>query len=75
MLIRDNPTGLKHLYSAGYVHRDLSTGNLLVCNGLCKITDLEYAKPYDVIEERLLENAAEHGFKTVSLTILIFTFY
>ncbi|KAI3609283.1 hypothetical protein WG66_010668 [Moniliophthora roreri] len=41
-------TGLSIMFSAGMVHRDISTGNLLVSEvdgelG-CKITDLEYAK-------------------------------
>ncbi|EEB99142.1 hypothetical protein MPER_01233 [Moniliophthora perniciosa FA553] len=41
-------TGLLIMFSAGMVHRDISTGNLLVSeiDGelRCKITDLEYAK-------------------------------
>ncbi|KAI3596159.1 hypothetical protein WG66_008975 [Moniliophthora roreri] len=41
-------TGLSIMFSAGVVHRDISTGNLLISevNGelKCKITDLEYAK-------------------------------
>lgn len=67
--------GLKHLYSAGYVHRDLSTGNLLVCNGKCKITDFEYAEPYEGIDPSLLENAVEDGLKTASLIMLFFAFH
>lgn len=74
LLITNIYAGLKYMYSAGYVHRDLSTGNLLKCNGECKITDLEYAKPYERIDPRSLEIAAEHGFKTVSLIISTFTF-
>ncbi|KAL0065232.1 hypothetical protein AAF712_007743 [Marasmius tenuissimus] len=44
--------GLEVLYYAGWVHRDVSVGNLLRChNGadgtyVCKITDLEYARPF-----------------------------
>ncbi|ESK85646.1 hypothetical protein Moror_9949 [Moniliophthora roreri MCA 2997] len=41
-------TGLSIMFSAGMVHRDISTGNLLVSEVdgelRCKITDLEYAK-------------------------------
>ncbi|TCD65719.1 hypothetical protein EIP91_002295 [Steccherinum ochraceum] len=41
--------GLQVFHDAGYVHRDISTGNLLVYtykNGttMCKISDLEYAR-------------------------------
>ncbi|TCD60211.1 hypothetical protein EIP91_010547 [Steccherinum ochraceum] len=43
--------GLKVLHEARFVHRDISTGNLLFWiakNGeiQCKISDLEYARPY-----------------------------
>lgn len=41
--------GLRFLYSAGYVHRDISTGNILLCNGRGKISDLEYARSYEVL--------------------------
>lgn len=46
--------GLELLYSAGYVHRDLSPGNLLSCSdGNCKISDFEYAKPYEHPDGRI----------------------
>ncbi|PBK77621.1 hypothetical protein ARMSODRAFT_1010272 [Armillaria solidipes] len=35
---------LKYLYIASYVHRDISSGNILLCSGRGKISDLEYAK-------------------------------
>ncbi|KAJ8083328.1 hypothetical protein PM082_009200 [Marasmius tenuissimus] len=43
--------GLHDFYRAGYVHRDISSGNLLRCKlkgggYICKIFDLEYARPY-----------------------------
>ncbi|KAK7684955.1 hypothetical protein QCA50_011790 [Cerrena zonata] len=56
--------GLEYMHSAGYVHRDYSPTNLLVCRGLCKITDLEYCKQYDQIKLNLIDDAAKHGFKT-----------
>ncbi|KAJ8083338.1 hypothetical protein PM082_009210 [Marasmius tenuissimus] len=42
---------LHDFYQAGYVHRDISSGNLLRCKlkgsgYICKISDLEYARPY-----------------------------
>ncbi|KAK7042948.1 hypothetical protein VNI00_008685 [Paramarasmius palmivorus] len=44
-------TGMKFMYSAGYVHRDISSGNLLVSisqgNVVCKLIDLECAKRMD----------------------------
>ncbi|KAL0061692.1 hypothetical protein AAF712_011500 [Marasmius tenuissimus] len=52
-------------YLAEYVHRDISSGNLLRCKldsggYVCKISDLEYARP------RLVEKADSkpHDFKT-----------
>jgi hypothetical protein len=30
----------------GYVHRDISTGNVLVVDGGGRLSDLEYAKPF-----------------------------
>ncbi|KAK7026718.1 hypothetical protein VNI00_015491 [Paramarasmius palmivorus] len=58
--------GLEVFYYARWVHRDISTGNLLLCydendQPICKISDLEYARPY------LLEvpaGAPEHAHKT-----------
>ncbi|KAK1228050.1 hypothetical protein PQX77_008929 [Marasmius sp. AFHP31] len=58
--------GLNYFYRAGYVHRDVSNGNLLLCEldgggYICKISDLEYARP------RLAEKKADlkaHDFKT-----------
>lgn len=40
------------MQSAGYVHRDISVGNLLYISseGICKVSDLEYAKPYKTKE-------------------------
>ncbi len=29
-----------------YVHRDISAGNIILCNGVGKISDLEYAKKF-----------------------------
>ncbi|KAK7046067.1 hypothetical protein VNI00_007062 [Paramarasmius palmivorus] len=58
--------GLEVFCDARWVHRDISTGNLLLCydeneQPICKISDLEYARPY------LLEvptGATEHAHKT-----------
>ncbi|KAK0232688.1 hypothetical protein IW262DRAFT_1303335 [Armillaria fumosa] len=38
--------GLRYLYLASYVHRDLSSGNILLCSGKGKISDLEYCKVF-----------------------------
>ncbi|KAF9646538.1 hypothetical protein BDM02DRAFT_3270901 [Thelephora ganbajun] len=35
---------LLHLHKAGWVHRDLSPGNIIVVDGKVKISDLEFAK-------------------------------
>jgi serine/threonine protein kinase len=36
--------GLKIMHTHGYVHRDVSTGNILVFEGRGKLSDLEYSK-------------------------------
>ncbi|KIP02045.1 hypothetical protein PHLGIDRAFT_79694, partial [Phlebiopsis gigantea 11061_1 CR5-6] len=36
--------GLYHLHASGYVHRDISVGNILIVNGKGKLGDVEYAK-------------------------------
>ncbi|KIP01559.1 hypothetical protein PHLGIDRAFT_38259 [Phlebiopsis gigantea 11061_1 CR5-6] len=36
--------GLYHMHAAGYVHRDISAGNILVVGGKAKLGDVEYAK-------------------------------
>ncbi|KAF9230900.1 hypothetical protein BU15DRAFT_83049 [Melanogaster broomeanus] len=36
--------GLEYMHRAGWVHRDISSGNVLRCNHQSKIADLEYAK-------------------------------
>ena len=65
-------SGLRVLWRAGYVHRDISMGNLLLCETankktVCKISDLEYAQPQLV---RSVEGSPQHGHKTVSLQSL-----
>jgi serine/threonine protein kinase len=36
--------GLRIMHAHGYVHRDISTGNIIYHDGHGKIADLEYAK-------------------------------
>ncbi len=36
--------GLRLLFRAGYVHRDVSSANILWVNGVGKLSDLEYCK-------------------------------
>ncbi|KAG7449398.1 uncharacterized protein BT62DRAFT_929364 [Guyanagaster necrorhizus] len=38
--------GLYYLYKGYYVHRDISAGNIILCNGMGKISDLEYVKRF-----------------------------
>lgn len=35
------------MHKSGWVHRDLSPGNIIIVNGVGKITDLEYATRED----------------------------
>ncbi|KAK0190693.1 hypothetical protein F5146DRAFT_1045365 [Armillaria mellea] len=42
--LSDALEGLHHLYMGHYVHRDISAGNIIICDGRAKISDLEYAK-------------------------------
>ena len=60
-------TGLRMLNEAGFVHRDISTGNLLLCMlddgaSICKLSDLEYSRP-----QQLSAGAIQHQTKTVCL--------
>ncbi|CCM06760.1 uncharacterized protein FIBRA_09058 [Fibroporia radiculosa] len=48
---------LQFLHEAGWVHRDLSTGNILILNGKVKLADFEYAK-------RLDDQADAHEIRT-----------
>ncbi|KAK0190699.1 hypothetical protein F5146DRAFT_1137526 [Armillaria mellea] len=44
--LSDALKGLHHLYLGQYVHRDISAGNIIICDGIAKISDLEYAKKF-----------------------------
>lgn len=35
------------MHKCGWVHRDISSGNILIVDGIVKIGDLEYAKRLD----------------------------
>ncbi|KIP07792.1 hypothetical protein PHLGIDRAFT_12972 [Phlebiopsis gigantea 11061_1 CR5-6] len=47
---------LRSLHSLGWVHRDISCGNVLVVNGVTKLADFEYAKRQ--------EDTNPHGIRT-----------
>ena len=40
-------TALQAVHKCGWVHRDISSGNILLVDGVVKIADLEYAKKMD----------------------------
>ncbi|OCB90762.1 hypothetical protein A7U60_g2006 [Sanghuangporus baumii] len=54
-VLGDSTKALKFIHGAGWVHRDLSVGNLYLYEGRGLIGDLEYAmqKNYDVEHELL----------------------
>jgi serine/threonine protein kinase len=43
-LLTEMVQGLRIMHEHGYVHRDVSTGNIIFHDGNGKIADLEYAK-------------------------------
>ena len=57
---------LHALHRLGWVHRDISYGNVLIVEGRGKITDLEYSK-------RVNDNTGPHGIRTVRLRTLFIT--
>ena len=46
LLISTLLIALAFLTKKGYVHRDMSPGNIIVYNGRAKLNDLEFAKEY-----------------------------
>jgi Fungal protein kinase len=57
--------GLRWLFRAGYVHRDISAGNVLCVNGSGRLSDLEFCKNY-----KTTPRSTEHEMKTVSFLLL-----
>ena len=51
---------LAFLTKKGYVHRDISTGNIIIYEGRAKLSDLEFAKLY--------ESGTSNHIRTVSQT-------
>lgn len=50
------------MHDLGWVHRDISYGNVLIVNGKGKLTDLEYAKEDS-------DFSGPHGIRTVSISV------
>ncbi|CCL99699.1 uncharacterized protein FIBRA_01720 [Fibroporia radiculosa] len=57
IVFKETALVLRFLHEAGWVHRDLSTGNILVLNGKVRLADFEYAK-------RLDESSPSHDIRT-----------
>ena len=57
----NRPVALYILHSLGWVHRDISSGNILIVDDFIKIADLEYAKRED--------DTSQHGIRTVCHTL------
>jgi serine/threonine protein kinase len=49
---------LAFLAKKGYVHRDISPGNIIIYEGRAKLSDLEFAKQY--------ESGTSNNIRTVS---------
>ncbi|KAI0084507.1 hypothetical protein BDY19DRAFT_524479 [Irpex rosettiformis] len=43
-IARQATTALKAIHECGWVHRDISSGNILIVDDIAKISDIEYAK-------------------------------
>ena len=50
------------MHKYGWVHRDVSSGNILVVDGVVKISDLEYAKK--------MEDETSHNGRSVCFALL-----
>ncbi|KAJ7094065.1 hypothetical protein B0H15DRAFT_151602 [Mycena belliarum] len=68
----DATQALKFLHYLGWVHRDVSPGNILVVGGRAKVADLECLKPYredkEGESEDLCTGAKEHRTATSQYT-------
>ena len=53
--------GLQAIHQAGWVHRDISAGNILMVDNVAKIADFEYAKK--------MSDISHHTLRTVRLII------
>ena len=56
--------GLRALHTCGWVHRDISTGNILITPDGPKIVDLEFAKRVD-------DTSEIHERRTVCVTLIL----
>ena len=61
------PLGLRAIHEAGYVHRDISTGNILIVEGVAKIVDLEYAKRKDEITHHTIRTVRRDDSSMVNI--------
>ena len=52
------------MHKCGWVHRDISSGNILIVDGVVKIGDLEYAKRMD--------DDTSHAGRSVRVLCLLF---
>jgi len=52
------------LHKHGFIHRDLSPGNVIVIDGIAKISDLEFAKAHLAKDLEMLTRPGEPGHYT-----------
>lgn len=49
-ILSDALQGLQHIHANGFIHRDITPGNLLLSDGVCKVGDFTLARPvYDAV--------------------------
>ncbi|KAF8445707.1 hypothetical protein L210DRAFT_3723668, partial [Boletus edulis BED1] len=61
--------GLEYMHRAGWVHRDISAGNVLRCGHQGKIADLEYAKALNLSgESHDVRTTSQHDMRLMCLS-------
>lgn len=61
------------MHSSGWVHRDISAGNIFVDDSSnARIGDLEYAKKY--LNNESMDNKRKHDVRTVRISLSVISY-